>query len=242
MALSPQDRRLGVVTEFDHEWRDAPQQIQLVAHPLTVRKRKDRPGPGPEQRSELSHVAVPGEDENAFRLEFVGHDHGGADNLLAFVLQFGMLGVAGAAAALDALGDSVQHLDAFERVFSDGGFAGEHDRVGLLEYGIGDVGHLGAGRHRVLDHRLQHVRGDDDRLAVPDAGLDGSALDDRQFFVGTFDTEITTGNHDAVAGIDEVVKVLNGLLVFNLGDDFNLSVERLQNVAQFLDVFTFTDK
>ena len=42
--------------------------------------------------------------------------------------------------------------------------AGEHERVGAVEHGVGGVGGLGAGRAGVLDHRLQHLRRDDDRL------------------------------------------------------------------------------
>src|ERR1041385_2455414 len=41
-ALGPQDRRLRVVAEFNHKWRDAPQQIELVANSVAVRECKDR--------------------------------------------------------------------------------------------------------------------------------------------------------------------------------------------------------
>jgi hypothetical protein len=63
---------------------------------------------------------------------------------------------------LDAPGDGVEHLHAFERVFADGGLAGEHHAVGLLVDGVGDVGDLGAAGHGLADHGLEHVRGDDD--------------------------------------------------------------------------------
>ena len=46
---------------------------------------------------------------------------------------------------------------------ADRGLAGEHDAIGLLVDRVGDVGDLGAGRDRLADHRLEHVRGDDHR-------------------------------------------------------------------------------
>jgi len=50
-----------------------------------------------------------------------------------------------AAAAFDPLGDAVEHLNALERIFADGGFAAEHDGVSLLEDGVGDIGNFCAG-------------------------------------------------------------------------------------------------
>ena len=104
----------------------------------------------------------------------------------------------GAAAALDAGGDAVEDLDAFQRVFADGGFAAEHDGVGLLENGVGDVGDFGAGGHGGFDHAFEHVGGDDDRSADAQAGFDDAPLDDGQFFVGDFDAQIAARDHDAV--------------------------------------------
>src|SRR5690625_7895262 len=49
-----------------------------------------------------------------------------------------------------------------EWVASDRGLAGEHDGVGPIEDGVGDIASLGAGWARRLDHRLEHLgRGDD---------------------------------------------------------------------------------
>ncbi len=84
----------------------------------------------------------------------------------------------------------------FTGYLPDGGLAAEHDRVGLLEDGVGHVGDFRARRHRVGDHRLEHVRGDDDRLAELEAALDDVALDDRQLFHRAFDAEIAARDHD----------------------------------------------
>ena len=61
--------------------------------------------------------------------------------------------------------DAGHHGDRFNRVLAHGRFAGEHDGVGAVVNGVGHVGDLGARGARVLDHRLEHLRGGDDRLA-----------------------------------------------------------------------------
>ena len=75
-----------------------------------------------------------------------------------------------------------KNFDAFHRITADAGFATQHDRIRLLENGVGDIGDFGARRHRILDHRFQHVRRDDDRFAETQAALHDSPLNDRQFF------------------------------------------------------------
>ena len=46
---------------------------------------------------------------------------------------------------------------------ADRGLLGEHHRVGAVEDRVGHVGHLGAGRARGGDHRVEHLRGGDRR-------------------------------------------------------------------------------
>jgi hypothetical protein len=60
-----------------------------------------------------------------------------------------------------------------------GGFRRQHDGVGALEDRGRDVRDLGARRHRACDHRFQHLRRDDDRLAGAAAGARDLLLDAR---------------------------------------------------------------
>ena len=46
-----------------------------------------------------------------------------------------------------------------------GGFAAQHDGVGLLVDGVRDVGDFGARRHGRVAHGLEQVRRDDDRFS-----------------------------------------------------------------------------
>ena len=61
--------------------------------------------------------------------------------------------------------DAGHHGDGFDGILADGRFAGEHDGVGAVVDGVGHVGDFGAGGARILDHRLEHLGGGDDRLA-----------------------------------------------------------------------------
>ena len=48
---------------------------------------------------------------------------------------------------------------------------------------------------------------------------DDVLLDDGNFFGGHFDAEIAAGDHDAVGDFEDVVEVIDGLRLFELGDD-----------------------
>jgi hypothetical protein len=48
-----------------------------------------------------------------------------------------------------------------------GRLSGEHDAVGSVENGVGDVPRLRPGGTRLLHHRLQHLSCADDRLSGP---------------------------------------------------------------------------
>ena len=53
---------------------------------------------------------------------------------------------------------------------------------------------------RVLDHRVEHLGGDDDRLGVLPAQLHGALLHQRHLVQRQLDAEVAAGDHDAVEG------------------------------------------
>jgi hypothetical protein len=85
--------------------------------------------------------------ENGFSAQFVGHDDRAFHQLLARAGELGIFDIVCASAALDPAGDPVKHIQAFQGIFAYGSFATQHDGVGLLENGIGDVRDLGPGGH-----------------------------------------------------------------------------------------------
>ena len=96
-------------------------------------------------------------------------------------------------------------------------FRRQHDRVGAVEDGGGDVGDFGARRHRARDHRFQHLRGDDDRLAGAAAGARHFLLHAGHFFQRHLDAEIAARHHQRVGEIEDVVEPRHRLRLLDLG-------------------------
>ncbi len=195
-----------------------------------------------QRRQPLSDEAAAGEGEDRGTGQLVGHDDrraqhlhlvGGEDHRARRLALLELVG-------LDAAGDLVEHQHAFERVAAHGRLAGEHHAVGEFIDGVGDVGDLGARRHRLRDHRLEHVRGDDDGAAERLAGLHGAALNDGQLLVGALDAEVATGDHEDVARAHDLVEIGDGGLVLDLGDDLHAGVVPAEKFTELLDVGRFT--
>src|SRR5258706_448086 len=146
-------------------------------------------------------------------------DDGAFDEFLARLGEFRRVVKLRAAAAFDARRNLVENPDALDRIFPHGRLAAQHDRISLLENGVGHVGDFRARGHGRFDHAFEHVRGDDDGPADAQACLDDAALHDGQFFVRNFDAQIAARPHDGVGFVDDGLQIGDGLLVFNLGDD-----------------------
>jgi len=132
---------------------------------------------------------------------------------------------------LGRVDDAGHRLDDTDRVLSDARLAREHDRVRTVEDGVGDVAGLGTGGDRVLDHRLEHLRRDDDGLRHAAAELDGALLDDRHGLERKLDAEVATGDHDAVEGVDDLLESVDGLRLLDLGDDGDLAALLLHDLV-----------
>lgn len=66
---------------------------------------------------------------------------------------------------LGVLDDAGHRAHRREGVLADAGLPREHQRVGTVEDGVRGIRGLGAGGAGVVDHRLEHLGGDDDGLA-----------------------------------------------------------------------------
>src|SRR6266567_1541810 len=141
------------------------------------------------------------------------------------------------------LGDDLGHHGyGFNGVFAGGGLAGEHDGVGAVVDGVGYVGGLGSGGARVLDHGLEHLGRRDDGSAVFGGAADDVRLDSRDLLGRDFDTEIAAGDHDGVGYFEDAVEVLDGLGLFELGDDPGVGLEGGEAVLDVADVVGGADE
>ena len=145
--------------------------------------------------------------------------------------------VAGVFSVFRHAGNLCHGLHGLDGVFAIGGLAAEHDGVGAVIDGVCDVGDLGAGRARVLDHRVEHLRGHDDGLLRLNALADEHALDERDALNGHLDAEVAASHHDAVYAVKYLVNVVDALLVLNLGNDLDWAVVCVEDVLNLLDIF-----
>ena len=138
--------------------------------------------------------------------------------------------------ALDGLGDARHRLDRLHGIGPRSGLVAQHDGVDPLVDGAGDIAHLGARRTRRTDHRVEHLRGDDDRTFGGDALVDDHPLRDGDDLGRQLDAQVAARHHDAVGGFDDLVDVVDSLLVLDLRDDLDAAVPAVENRLHGFDV------
>ena len=138
--------------------------------------------------------------------------------------------------------DTSHGLYSLEGVLTVGRFAREHDSVGAIVDGVGDVADLCTGGQGIVDHRVEHLRSDDDGLLGIDALLDDHALDAGHFFCGDFDSEVTASDHDTGAVLDDLIDVVDTFLVLDLGDDLDLALVLVEDRLDLSDVLLVADE
>ena len=136
--------------------------------------------------------------------------------------------------ALDLGGDAVHGLDRFDRIGAGGRLRRQHDGVGALEDGGGDVGDFGAGRHRRGDHRFQHLGGDDHRLAGAAGGAGDLLLDAGHALERHLDAEIAARDHQRVGVLDDLGETLDRLRLLDLGKNAGAAAGDLLDLGEIL--------
>ena len=124
---------------------------------------------------------------------------------------------------LDIGRDAHHRADGLNRVFARGRLAGEHDRVRAVDDGVRHVAGLRAGRARVADHGIEHLRRGDDRFGRHVALVDELLLEHRHLFHIDFHAQIAARDHDAVGNLEDFVEVVHAHAVFDLGEDLHMA-------------------
>ena len=137
---------------------------------------------------------------------------------------------------LGALGDLGHGAQGLHGVGAGSGLARQHDGRGAVIDGVGHVRDLGAGGAGVADHAVQHLGGGDNGLAVGEGPVDDGLLDAGQLREIDFNAQVAAGHHDGVGGSQDAVDVLDALGVLDLGDDPDLGVIHVQQVADLIDI------
>lgn len=136
----------------------------------------------------------------------------------------------------------VHHGDSFAWVATLSSLTRQHDTVCTVENGVGNVRHLGSSRARVICHGFQHLSCADDRLALDVTLGNHHLLGKEDLGCGNFDTQVTTGNHDAVSLLQDFIEVVNTLLILNLGNNLDLLALFTQDFTDVADITSTTNK
>src|ERR1700722_16336512 len=132
--------------------------------------------------------------------------------------------------------DLRHHGDGFNGILAGGAFAREHDGVSAVIDGVGDVGGLGTSWPWVVDHRFEHLRGSNNGFAVLGCPANDVLLERGNFFGGKLDAEIAAGHHDSVGDLEDAVKMLDRLWLFELRNHPCVGFKRSEAVLDVTDV------
>mmetsp|Transcript_52938 Transcript_52938/g.105197 ORF Transcript_52938/g.105197 Transcript_52938/m.105197 type:complete len:224 (-) Transcript_52938:485-1156(-) len=123
-----------------------------------------------------------------------------------------------------------------------GSLAGEHHAIRTVEHGVGDIRALGSSRPWVGYHRLEHLSGDNARLARVAAFGDHHLLLAEHLLRWNLHAQITTGHHHAIRLRKNFIELVQALLVLNLGDDLNVLASLAQRLANETQIIRRLDE
>ena len=158
--------------------------------------------------------ATPGKDNKGGIRDGVSESDSSFDRPLTFGREVRIPGISEPSRPFDPASHTVEDFNAAARMASNGGFPGYHQGVRLFVNSIRTVGDLGPCGSRIVDHGLKKVGGDNDSAPKLVTSFDDSPLDDGQFLDMHLDSQIPPGHHHEVRGLDDVIKVFDGFLVF----------------------------
>ena len=218
---------------------DAVAQHQVAAH---VRRRSEGVDghDGPVRGERRRRAPAPRDDDHRARPQPLREDARGGGERLRLAARDALRG--GRLRLLGGERDAGHRRDGLDGVGADGGLAGEHHGVRAVEDGVGDVARLGARRDGALDHRLQHLRrGDDGEARLKRVG-DDALLEERHALRRHLDAEVAARDHHRVGRGEDLVEVLDGEGMLDLGADGAHAVDAPQVVAARLDVRRAADE
>ena len=137
---------------------------------------------------------------------------------------------------LRALRDRRHRFDGKNRILTCCGLARKHDGRRAVVNCIRDIRRFRSRRTRVVDHRIQHLRGCNADLSHRLRHLDHSLLEHRNFLERHLDAEISAGNHDAVRFLQNLLQIGDALHALDFRDDQRMASVFLQNLTNVADI------
>ena len=115
--------------------------------------------------------------------------------------------------------DAGHHRHSLARIAAAGSFCREHHTIRAIKNRIRHVTRFCPRRSRVLGHGLEHLGCRYDRSAPDARALNYQFLDDRHPLGRKLHAQVATRNHDTVGYLQNSFETLDGLWLFQLGDD-----------------------
>mmetsp|Transcript_15710 Transcript_15710/g.32480 ORF Transcript_15710/g.32480 Transcript_15710/m.32480 type:complete len:436 (-) Transcript_15710:247-1554(-) len=150
--------------------------------------------------------------------------------------------------SLDTIDDSLLHRDRFFGVQSCCGFGAQHNGISTIINSSCNIGGFGSSGRWALNHRFQHLCGDDNRLSLLSAFINDRLLQDWNILRRAFYSKITSCHHDSVAQFDQFLQIVSveARGFFDLGHNRWLGFPRrdlaVDNFPNFQNVFWLLDK
>jgi hypothetical protein len=150
---------------------------------------------------------------------------GEALDIVRVVIEFGDFG--GSLGAdrtflFHLLDDPIHGLDGFHWILADGRLGREHNRVGAIPDGVGDVAGFGPGSDGLGDHRFEHLGGGYDRESQLVGDPDDLLLGAGHTLGRQLHAEVSAGDHDAIGGAGNLTEIGQCLRALDLGDETGL--------------------
>merc|ERR1719419_919079 len=95
---------------------------------------------------------------------------------------------------------------------------------------------------RTQGDALQHLCGTGDGLADPVAPASHHLLGEEDLLCWDFNTQISTGNHDAITSLQDLIKSAHTLVVLQLADDLDVLALVTQGFPDSTNIITLTDE
>ena len=233
------DQLIGAVGQSHHQRGDAPGDGQLTLH-LLVHDAGNDGLCGAVLAQQAGGVARLGHRDDGGSVDVLGGQAGSVRGCVAdadlAVAGIHQTVVAVVHLVLGALGNGGHGLEGLHGVSACSGLTGKHDGRGAVVDGVCHVRDLGTGGPGVDHHAVQHLGSRDNGFAKGERAVDDALLDAGQLGEVDLNAQVATGDHDGVGGGQDAVDVVHALAVLDLGDDADVGVVLVQQVADVVHV------
>ena len=133
-------------------------------------------------------------------------------------------------------------LHSVQRIFTISCFTTQHQSIRTIINGVSNIRHLCTGRTRIRNHRMEHLGSYYYRFLSQNTLTDKQTLDAGDTFLRNFDAKVTTSYHHTIGYFQNLVDVIHTFLVFNLGNDADITVMSVQDFLYIKNILFVAHK